>query len=285
MIKNLFKDKTTKASGKAISFINQKGGVGKTTMAFNCAHALNRASKKVLCIDMDPQANLGILFGVDTSENDDYHIHHLLINSIRELKALHTPTILDDVIFRTDSGIDLIPSGQELSGFELSVAGISAPRQLILKKFINKNRLLERYDYIIFDCPPTLGLGVVNILCASDGVLVPFRPDEFSRKGLTHFNEVLLDIEDMGIVQTPKILAHIPNLMDNRRKQEEKDLQLISNEIEDGRMLSPFYNRAQLVKGQAQRKSVYDFQSAQYAPLQGQFNEMADLIEKWSTNQ
>ena len=272
----------SQGNGKVISFLNQKGGVGKTTMAFNTAFALKEKGYKVLCIDMDPQSNLSLLFGID--DIPEYHIHHLLINSIRELKAIHAPILTTEVIIKSKHGVDIIPSGQELSGFELSVAAISMPRQLILKKFIEKNSLNEIYDYIILDCPPTLGLLVVNILCACQGVLVPFKPDEFSRKGLEHLYNVLEDIEDMDIIKTPEILTHIPNLMDKRRKQDSDDLDRISSEIEsklgDGKMVNPFFNKAQLVRAQAQKKSVFSFNSKEYLPLQSEFLKIADIISE-----
>jgi chromosome partitioning protein len=79
---------------------------------------------------MDPQFNFTSLFGVNPQGRA--HIHHLLVNSVKELKPLHTPDLLDEVITRTNAGIDIIPAGQELSGFELTVAGIQSPRQLVL---------------------------------------------------------------------------------------------------------------------------------------------------------
>lgn len=274
------------ANGKVLAFLNQKGGVGKTTMAFNIAHGLADKGHRVLCLDMDPQANLSLLCGYDDEDTQvsPYNIHHLLINSIRELKALHTPILLHDVIFQ-GSKVDLIPSGQELSGFELTIAGVSIPRQTILKKFIEKNNLLDEYDYIVIDGPPTLGLLVVNIICAANGLLVPFRPDEFSKKGLGHFYETLENIEDMGITQVPEVLAHIPNLVDARRRQEDEDLQDIqerlSSEYGDVFISKPFYNRAHLVKSLAERKSVYDFNSKEFSPLRGQFDEITTRITQW----
>tara|TARA_R110000868_G_scaffold159516_16_gene388440 strand:- start:1155 stop:2018 length:864 start_codon:yes stop_codon:yes gene_type:complete len=274
-------DQNTQSNqNKVIAFINQKGGVGKTTMAFNCAHALAKRGKRVLAIDLDPQANLSLLFGFETSDSHPYHIHHLMLNSVRELKALHVPAMVQDVMVK--GTVDLLPAGQELSGFELTVAGVNFPRQLILKKFLEKNGLLERYDFIVIDCPPTLGLLVVNGLCASAGVIVPFRPDEFSRKGLSHLNEVLADIDDMGVVAAPKVLAHVPNLVDIRRKQEEQDLALIAEDVGAKNVMDPFFNRAQLVKSQAARKSVYDFQAKEFLGLQKQFNDMAELIDNWN---
>lgn len=266
--------------GKIISFINQKGGVGKTTMAFNAAFALARNGHKVLAIDLDPQANLTLLF----QSGNETNIYHLLVNSIKELKMLHAPAMLGSVLKR--GTVDLLPAGQELSGFDLTVAGITAPRQLVLKKFIDNNGLKERYDYIIIDCPPTLGLLVINALCASDGVIVPFRPDDFSLKGLEHFYQVLVDIDDMGIVKAPEIFLHVPNLVDLRRKQENDDLTKIMDSIEKelgpGKIFSPFLNKAGLVKSLSGRKSVFDFKSQEFSELQEKFSGVAKKIEEWS---
>ncbi|WP_164848280.1 ParA family protein [Halobacteriovorax sp. HLS] len=283
---NKQREKSPVGKGKVISFLNQKGGVGKTTMAFNTAHALAQGGAKVLCIDMDPQSNLSYLFNIDVNETGATSIFQLLINSVRELKPLHRAAIWTDVLCR-EGDIDILPAGQELSGLELTVAGINGARQLILKKFIELNSLKTVYDYIIIDGPPTLGLIVVNILCASDGAIVPFRPDDFSRKGLNHFYEVLEDISDMGVSQIPEVLAHIPNLVDSRRKQESDDLLKIKNSLDEhfggqAVVTAPFLNKAQLVKSQSQKKSVYDYASKEFLPLQGQFNDMAQIIKDWS---
>lgn len=265
---------------KVISFINQKGGVGKTTMAFNAAHALAQKGHKVLAIDLDPQSNLTLLF----ESGNELNIYHLLINSVKELKMLHAKALVSNVIHR--GSVDLIPGGQELSGFDLTVAAINAPRQLVLKKFIELNGLLDRYDFIIIDCPPTLGLLVINALCASDGVIVPFRPDDFSLKGLEHFYQVIADIADMGIVKAPEVFLHVPNLVDLRRKQESEDLakiiQSIDAELGEGKVFSPFLNKAGLVKSLSSRKSVFDFKNREFSDLQEKFTGVAERIEEWS---
>lgn len=266
--------------GKVISFINQKGGVGKTTMAFNAAHALARKGHKVLAIDLDPQSNLTLLF----QAGNELNIYHLLVNSVKELKMLHAPAMLGSVMSR--GAVDLLPGGQELSGFDLTIAAINAPRQLVLKKFIELSGLLDRYDFIIIDCPPTLGLLVINALCASDGVIVPFRPDDFSLKGLEHFYQVIADISDMGIVKAPDVFLHVPNLVDLRRKQESDDLakiiQSIDAELGVGKVFSPFLNKAGLVKSLSSRKSVFDFKNQEFSELQDKFSGVAQRIEEWS---
>jgi chromosome partitioning protein len=266
------------AQGKVIALMNQKGGVGKTTMAFNLAHALKEQGKKVLCLDLDPQFNLTSFFGIDPTNM--VHSFHLLINSIKELKPLHVPNILHDFIQRTSSGIDLIPAGQELSGFELTVAGIRAPRQLILKKMLERFELRSLYDVIVIDGPPTLGLIVVNILSAADGVLYPFVPDSFSQQGLKNIQQVVRDIEEMEITSVPKNLGYIPNLFDHRRKQMNQDLMSITQSLDSAFVFSPFSNKVQFIKSQAAKKSVFEYKQADFKDLQDQFRSMAKQVEK-----
>jgi chromosome partitioning protein len=272
---------TTKGQGKVIALMNQKGGVGKTTMAFNLAHAFAHQGKKVLCLDMDPQGNFTSLFEVEKPEK---HINHLLINTIKELKALHTADLISDVIVKTQQEdgvqIDLLPSGQELSGFELTVAGINAPRQLILKKFIEKYELRSQYDVIVIDGPPTLGLLVVNILCATDGVLYPFVPDRFSEQGLKNIQQVVADIAEMEITSTPKNLGYIPNLFDIRRKQASSDLAHIKETLGEATVYEAFTNKVQFGKSLAQRKSVFQFKTSEYKDLQRQFRIMTETVDR-----
>lgn len=267
--------------GKVLALMNQKGGVGKTTMAFNLAHALSRQGKKILCLDMDPQFNFSSLFGVDP--HDGFNIHHMLVNSVKELRPLHVGALLDEVIVRTPimencGEIHVLPAGQELSGFELTVAGITSPRQLILKRFIEKSQLRSMYDFIVIDGPPTLGLLVVNILCAVDGVLYPFVPDSFSKQGLKNIQQVLEDIRDMEICDVPKNLGYIPNLFESRRKQSRDEFEKMGAELTEGHVFVPFTNKVQFTKAQAARKSVFEYHNADFKEIQDQFLQVANSV-------
>ena len=248
---------THKDQGKVIALMNQKGGVGKTTMAFNLAHAFAHQGKKVLCLDMDPQGNFTSLFNV---EIPDKHMHHLLINSVKELKALHTSVLISDLIMKTEQEegvhIDLLPAGQELSGFELTVAGINAPRQLILKKFIEKYELRSQYD--------------VSVIV----------PDRFSEQGLKNILQVVSDIAEMEITSTPKNLGYIPNLFDVRRKQAGSDLAHIKETLGEAFVYEAFTNKVQFGKSLAQRKSVFQYKSNEYKDLQRQFTVMTETVQK-----
>jgi len=267
---------------KVVSVINQKGGVGKTTLCYHLAHALSNLNKKVLCIDFDPQANLSYLFGRlagDDENNDeiDYSLFQLLINSIKELKHLHQGIFFNEIVSSVNKNIDLLPTSQDLSGFDLTVAGINFPRQLILKKFFELNDIKKHYDYILIDAPPTLGLLVINILCACDKLVIPIKADDFSFQGVKQFHKVLESIDEMGIVKTPIISCYVPNLVDLRRKKEEMALNKFKEEYKE-KVLKSISSSAVFVKAQAEKKSIFDYHSKDYTKWQNQFTEIANCI-------
>jgi chromosome partitioning protein len=266
-------------SVKVVAFLNQKGGVGKTTLAYNTAHACAREGLRVLMVDVDPQANLTQMFG--PLRSPDAHLFQLLINSVKELKPLHNDLLAKDCLLQQGS-VDLIAAAQILSAFELTFAGIQAPRQLILRKFLQNSGLLEHYDVVILDGPPTLGLLMVNILCAVQGVLVPFLTDQFSEAAICNFHEVLTDVGDMELVPAPKILAYIPNMVDERRKTTNHSLERFTETLPSKLLMGPLKNRALLAKAQAEQKSIYDFKSKDFLDLQVYFSTLAKRI--WDTS-
>ncbi len=157
---------------RVIAIANQKGGSAKTTTAINLGAALARRGKKVLLIDMDPQANATIGFDVKA---------HELKNSIYHVLVGPAGVPLDSVIISVGRNLDIAPSDIGLSGAELELAN-EIGRETRLSHSIHKMK--RRYDYVLVDCPPSLGLLTFNCLVAADEVLVPVEMSFFALQGL-----------------------------------------------------------------------------------------------------
>lgn len=162
---------------KVISLSNHKGGVGKTTSTINIGAGLNKLKKKVLLIDLDPQANLSQSLGVMEPERTIYGA----LKGEYELEPL-------EII----PGLDLIPSTLDLSGAEVELSG-EAGREYILKELIDPLR--GSYDYILIDSPPSLGLLTINAFTASDEVYIPLQAQYLALQGLTKLIEVIEKIK------------------------------------------------------------------------------------------
>lgn len=158
---------------KIISIANQKGGVGKTTTAFNLAAGLSKQGKKVLLIDFDPQASLSVACGFDEPDILPNTIVKYLKDSISETDF--------EVEVTSIKSFDIIPSCIELASIEMYMTNVVA-RESRLKEVIEKIR--DNYDYIIIDCSPSLSILTVNALVASDSVIIPVTAEYLSAKGL-----------------------------------------------------------------------------------------------------
>ena len=161
---------------KVIAITNQKGGVGKTTTTVNLGAGLSRQGKKVLLIDADPQGSLTISLGIKKPDELNSTLANVM-QSIVEDKELTSGFCL----LKTEDGMDLMPSNIELSGIEIRLVN-EMSRERVLKSYVDTVR--EKYDYIIIDCMPSLGMMTFNALCAADSVIIPTQPEFLSAKGL-----------------------------------------------------------------------------------------------------
>jgi chromosome partitioning protein len=169
--------------GRVISIASQKGGVGKTTTAINLGACLAQESRRVLIIDVDPQANATSGLGINGNDQKTSIYEVLLGNA--ELVDATMPTAL--------ANLDVAVSGQRLSGAEVELVGVMA-RETRLKHAIAKVR--DQYDYILVDSPPSLGLLTVNALTASDSVLIPLQCEYLALEGLTQLIGAIRLVQD-----------------------------------------------------------------------------------------
>jgi len=168
---------------KVVAVANQKGGVGKTTTSINLAAGLARTRKKVLLVDFDAQGNATSGLGFDKN-NLGVTIYDTLLNGSH----------LSEAIQKTDfENLDLIPANVNLTGAEIELVEVES-RESRLKELLDPIR--KKYDFIIIDCPPSMGLLTINSLCAADSILIPIQCEYYALEGLSQLMNTIELVKD-----------------------------------------------------------------------------------------
>ena len=157
-----------------VSFANQKGGVGKTTSALNCATMLGVLGKRVLLLDLDPQANSTSSLGI-SKNGVKYTIYEVLSGKAKDISQA--------IIATKFKNLSIIPSNMALASLEAELS-MQGGREAYLKRTLSELEKVDLFDYVIIDCPPSLGMLTINALVASTGLIIPMQCEYFALKDL-----------------------------------------------------------------------------------------------------
>ena len=192
---------------KIIAIANQKGGVGKTTTTSNLGIGLAKQGKRVLLIDADAQGSLTASLGFTEPDKLEEILATVMANIINDVE------MEDDYgILRHEEGIDLMPGNIELSGLEVSLVNVMS-RELVMRSYIEQVK--ERYDYILIDCMPSLGMVTLNALSAADSVIIPVQAQYLPAKGMTQLVQTISKVKKY-INPDIKIDGMLLTLVDSR---------------------------------------------------------------------
>lgn len=190
-------------NGNIFVFANQKGGVTKSTSSANLAAALSKKGKKVLYIDMDPQGNGSSIIGFQPCDNENFVSTYDLVIGNSSIKGEH-----DFVREAKFANLFLIPSSPDLYNADAELAG-KFTAVYSLRKIINRYGLNKKYDHIIFDTPPSLGIMTYCALTAADKIVIPIVPDKYAIEGMTQLEKAIVrknvTVEEANAVGKPVI--------------------------------------------------------------------------------
>jgi chromosome partitioning protein len=230
-----------KTTARVIALVNQKGGCGKTTTAVNLAACLAVSSRRVLLVDLDPQANATVSLGVDPASLPRT-IYHVIVDDPGPDGAAPT---LESIIVRSSVGnLDLVPSSIELAAAELELSARIGRENMLRKKLAP---LRDRYDYILVDTPPSLGLLTLNALVACEEVIIPIQTHYYALLGMRQLLRTLKAVrEEVG--HEIEIAGVVPTMYDARTSISKEILQGIREYFGDKVFASAIHFNIKLVE-------------------------------------
>jgi len=230
-----------------IALINQKGGVGKTTCAINIGAGLNKLRKRVLLIDLDPQAHLTYSLGIPA---------HELKNTVYELLK-GTASLKETITER--NGLGLVPSSLNLSGAEIEFSGL-AGREFLLKETLDG---LNKFDYVFIDCPPSLGLLTLNALTTAQKVYIPLQTEFLALQGMTKLLETITIVKKR-LNKNIEIAGIIATRFDNRKNLNREVVEKIKEYFGDKLFNTLIRDNISLAEAPGFGKTIFEYKSSSY---------------------
>lgn len=231
---------------RVICIANQKGGVGKTTTTVNLSTALTQIGKRVLILDMDPQGNASSGLGIKRHEGQERNIYHALVGQISISQATHNTQ---------QQLLKIVPANPDLVGAEIELVDMPR-REYRLKSGLAE--VADQYDYILIDCPPSLGLLTVNALCAADSFLVPLQCEYYALEGLSQL------LNTAGIIKknlnsTLKIEGIVLTMFDSRNNLAHQVVSEIQNHFKDKVFNAIIPRNVRLSEAPSHGQSIFDY--------------------------
>lgn len=244
-----------------ISLVNQKGGVAKTTSTFNIATSLISKKKKVLMIDLDPQASLTIYTNLEP-----YEMEYSIVDVLKNPKL-----DINKSIVSIRENLDIIPSRIELAGLESELLSRTA-RELILDRAL-KN-IDEEYDFIIIDCPPQLSTLTINALATTDHVIIPCKTDFLAYRGI---DQLLETVENIKMYFKPElnVMGVLATMFESRANDDNDVLELLKEEYE---VIGVIKRTVKAKEGMYEGKSAFEIEPN--SDFSKEYERIADLILK-----
>lgn len=228
-----------------LTLANQKGGVGKTTTAVNLAAFLGKRKKKVLVIDLDPQGNATSGLGIGKGELDAT-IYDVLVNDVD----------MNDIIWESSAdNVFICPTNINLAGAEIELVNVMS-REQVLKNAIKPVR--NDYDYILIDCPPSLGILTINALTASDGIIIPIQGEYYALEGLTQLIDTI-NIVKKKLNKNLSILGVVLTMFDRRTQLTKQVKEEVDNYFGDKVFTTVIPRNVRLAEAPSHGLAILDY--------------------------
>ena len=234
--------------GEIVCIANQKGGVGKTTTSINLAYALAMLGQNVLLVDFDPQGNAGSGLGVMLKEGEK-SVYHLLTK---------TATFQDVVRQTSNELLDVLPACKNLAGAEVELVNVRGRENMLADAL---NPLRKMYNFILIDCPPSLGLLTLNALMAADSVITPVQCEYYAMEGLAHFMTTISKIKQF-LNPRLKLDGGILTMFDARMNLSKQVLHEVSQFFGDKVYKTPIPRNIRLAEAPSFGQSIFDYDPA-----------------------